>query len=255
MIGIGYKIGALAVVLSIIYLGYRHYDGLLDDITTLEKNAVKLELAIELEKATVRHKDEAILEWQIAAEEFALKVEEANVARERAVEESRRLHEIFGKHDFTRLARAKPGRIESRINAGTRRVFAILTCETTTPDRCDSDGNPITEEAEPSTFSAILEWQIAAEEFALKVEEANVARERAVEESRRLHEIFGKHDFTRLARAKPGRIESRINAGTRRVFAILTCETTTPDRCDSDGNPITEEAEPSTSATDSTTPR
>lgn len=152
MIGIGYKLGALAVVLGIIYLGYRHYVGLLDDISILETNNTKLTLAFDLEKETVEEQKEAITEWRLATEEYQQRVQDLTIAANQAREESRRLHEIFGKHDLTRLARAKPGLIESRINAGTKRVFAVIECETATPGGCDADGNRQTPaEAEPAT--------------------------------------------------------------------------------------------------------
>lgn len=149
-----HKIGAYAIVATVlsvtIGLGYNHYQGLLADIQVLEGNNAKLELAIEVEKATVDILQEGILEWQTAAEEYQHQVEALKESEAEARSESRRLNDIFGQHNLTRLARAKPGLIESRINSGTQRVFAILTCETTTPGRCDSDGNPVADEADPS---------------------------------------------------------------------------------------------------------
>lgn len=149
-----HKIGAyalVAVALSVsIYLGYNHYQGLLADISTLETNNTKLQTSFDLEKESVEQLTQLVTEWQMAAEAAQLRAQRLQESEARARAETRRLNDIFSRHDFTLLARAKPGLIERRINDGTDRVFSVLTCETTTPGRCDSSGRPVSEEGETS---------------------------------------------------------------------------------------------------------
>jgi len=81
---------------------------------------------------------EAVLRLQISeAEEVreALQValveqQEVNAGlvagQQAAEEETKRYLEIFKKHDLTKLARAKPGLIELRVNSGTAEVFSSI---------------------------------------------------------------------------------------------------------------------------------
>ena len=139
--------GLLAVGLSVsIYLGYNHYQGLLGQIGTLQQDNATLHTSFAVEKETVTQLEELVTEWQIAAEAAELRAQALQESTEAARAELRRLNDIFSRHDFTLLARAKPGLIERRINDGTDRVFSVFVCETTTPGRCDSNGRTIAED-------------------------------------------------------------------------------------------------------------
>lgn len=57
------------------------------------------------------------------------------IARNDAIEiEMNRYLDIFARHDLTRLAAAKPGLIETRINKGTKDVFDSIENDTTDID-------------------------------------------------------------------------------------------------------------------------
>jgi len=57
------------------------------------------------------------------------------IARNDAIEiEMNRYLDIFARHDLTRLAAAKPGLIETRINRGTKDVFDSIENDTTDID-------------------------------------------------------------------------------------------------------------------------
>lgn len=120
-------IAALAVV-TIIGLGYRHYTGLIDSVATLTANNAQLETAVGQQKQTIAAQQDAIGEWQQSQDELLSRVDELQAVAEEAAKETRRLNDIFARHDLTELARRKPGLIERRINSGTRAAGRMLEC-------------------------------------------------------------------------------------------------------------------------------
>lgn len=91
-------------------------------LTSLEKAAEK--------EAFMKLKLSEETNTRIALEESLKKQLESNaglvVAQQAAQEEVNRYLEIFKKHELTRLARAKPGLIELRVNSGTEEVFSSI---------------------------------------------------------------------------------------------------------------------------------
>ena len=86
---------------------------------TLKENAVRLETAFEKEK-TAREQSEQNLQVQLKA---VGALSEKNNAMQAEMDG---YLSIFKRHDMTRLARAKPGLIEPRINNGTKKVFRSI---------------------------------------------------------------------------------------------------------------------------------
>ena len=86
---------------------------------TLKENAVRLETAFEKEK-TAREQSEQNLQVQLKA---VGALSEKNNAMQAEMDG---YLSIFKRHDMTRLARAKPGMIEPRINNGTKKVFRSI---------------------------------------------------------------------------------------------------------------------------------
>ncbi len=82
----------------------------------LKENSMRLETALETETAS-REQAENNLKLQLEA---VGKLTEANNEMQAEMED---YLSIFKRHDLTRLARAKPGLIEPRINNGTKKVF------------------------------------------------------------------------------------------------------------------------------------
>ena len=82
----------------------------------LKENSMRLETALETETAS-REQAENNLKVQLEA---VGKLTEANNEMQAEMED---YLSIFKRHDLTRLARAKPGLIEPRINNGTKKVF------------------------------------------------------------------------------------------------------------------------------------
>jgi len=82
----------------------------------LKENATKLEMAFESEK-TARERSEQNLQRQL---KVVGELTEKNNSMQAEMDD---YLSIFKRHDLTRLARAKPGLIEPRINNGTAQVF------------------------------------------------------------------------------------------------------------------------------------
>ena len=86
---------------------------------TLKENATRLETAFESEK-TARERSEKNLQVQLQA---VGELTQKNTAMQAEMDD---YLSIFKRHDMTRLARAKPGLIEPRINRGTEAVFRSI---------------------------------------------------------------------------------------------------------------------------------
>ena len=90
---------------------------------TLKENQVQMEIAVNTAQASLK-----------AAEENAKKSEAAmsalNSRNQELNREKQNYLKIFKDHNLTRLARAKPGMIEKRINNGTQKVFEALENDT-----------------------------------------------------------------------------------------------------------------------------
>jgi len=97
----------------------------------LKENAAKLELAFEREEAA-RQRAEENLETQLqAVSELSEKANAMQAEMDDYVS-------IFKRHDLTRLARAKPGLIEPRINKGTKEVFRAIEQDSREVENADS---------------------------------------------------------------------------------------------------------------------
>ena len=84
--------------------------------TTLRENNVKLESAVQMQ-------EEAISSLQ---NDFALQTSQLNelqVKSQEAQKEMNRYLDIFKRHNLTKLAAAKPGLVEPRVNKATKEVF------------------------------------------------------------------------------------------------------------------------------------
>lgn len=86
---------------------------------TLKENVMRLETAFEREQAA-RERSEQNLQSQLKA---VGDLTEKNNAMQQEMDG---YLSIFKRHDMTRLARAKPGLIEPRINNGTKAVFRSI---------------------------------------------------------------------------------------------------------------------------------
>lgn len=126
------KIGIYGAIISAIvtvsYLGYRHYNNLLETISVLEKNNARLEVSVQLQQDTIDTQQQAIANWESAQTALISAVHELARVNEQATAETRRLTDVFTGHDLNALALRRPGLIERRVDRGTADVLRMLEC-------------------------------------------------------------------------------------------------------------------------------
>ncbi len=98
----------------------------------LKENTSKLETALEVETAS-REQAEQNLQLQLKA---VGELTEKNTAMQEEMDD---YLSIFKRHDLTRLARAKPGMVEPRINNGTKKVFEAIENDSIEVENADTN--------------------------------------------------------------------------------------------------------------------
>ena len=98
----------------------------------LKENTSKLEAALETETAS-REQAEQNLQLQLKA---VGELTEKNTAMQEEMDD---YLSIFKRHDLTRLARAKPGLVEPRINNGTKKVFEAIENDSVEVENADTN--------------------------------------------------------------------------------------------------------------------
>lgn len=121
-------IGAAIVVASVtaVYLGYRHYNGLVEAKAALSSQVATLTADVAREKARADAFELTINKWDEAAREQAKSLDQFTQAQREASQYQRELKDVLSKHDLGALAKRKPGLIENRVNAGTDRALRLL---------------------------------------------------------------------------------------------------------------------------------
>jgi len=123
--------GILAsAVVTAVGLGYWHYTGLLSKVAILQANNAKLETAIQVQKSTITVQADALEEWQDSQAKLLKTVEDLVEVNRTATTETRRLQNVFSRHDLNALAQRKPTLVETRINRGTADIGRLLECAT-----------------------------------------------------------------------------------------------------------------------------
>ena len=90
---------------------------------TLKENQVQMEIAVNTAQASLKAAEENAKKSEAAMSALTSRNQELN-------REKQTYLKIFKDHNLTRLARAKPGLIEKRINNGTQKVFEALENDT-----------------------------------------------------------------------------------------------------------------------------
>lgn len=98
----------------------------------LKENTSKLETALETETAS-REQAEQNLQLQLKA---VGELTEKNTVMQEEMDD---YLSIFKRHDLTRLARAKPGLVEPRINNGTKKVFEAIENDSVEVENADTN--------------------------------------------------------------------------------------------------------------------
>ena len=113
----------IALLGSLGGLGYKMYTDTMNRMQSLANEKAALE--VQVQQAT------AAMEKQL--EVMKLQEESLNEMNERAAvveAQMKNYLKIFKDHDLTRLARAKPGMIETRANKRTDEIFTVIENDT-----------------------------------------------------------------------------------------------------------------------------
>jgi hypothetical protein len=130
---------ALAVV-SIIGIGYAHYNGLLAENATLRDNNARLELALASQRGATDAAMAAVDEWKKSRDELNRRLEEMADAQRAAGTQARKLNELFAKHDLSALVLERPDALQRRINTGTAAALRLLECSSHPGGQCPAPG-------------------------------------------------------------------------------------------------------------------
>ena len=117
----------VALIASVGGLGFKMYTDTMNRMQSLANEKAALE--VQVQQAT------AALERQL--EVMALQEESLAEMNERAAIVEAQMQDylkIFKDHDLTRLARAKPGMIESMANKRTDEIFTVIENDTRTTE-------------------------------------------------------------------------------------------------------------------------
>ena len=111
---------------------YINYLG--DQISTLKGNQLVLETQIE-------EQNESIKQYLEQQKNQQVQLNQLEAEKQEALKDVNRLRKTFANHDLDKLALAKPGLMQSKINKASARVMATLE-ELTNPNQFDE--KPIT---------------------------------------------------------------------------------------------------------------
>jgi len=111
-----------------------YIDYLGEQVSTLKGNQIVLETQIQEQNESI----ERYLEQQ---KNQQIQLNQLEAEKKEAMEDVNRLRKTFAKHDLDKLALAKPGLMQSKINKASARVMSTLE-ELTNPNQFDE--KPIT---------------------------------------------------------------------------------------------------------------
>lgn len=119
------------LLLSSIAASAWYIDRLLDEISILKGNQIVLETQIAEQNESIKNHLEK-------AEKVQQQIQIIEKQKQEAEREVNQLRNTFAKHDLDKLALAKPGLIQKRVNDGTKRVKEELIA-LTNPDQFDDE--------------------------------------------------------------------------------------------------------------------
>lgn len=116
---------AIAITSGVAYHFFT-INSLESQVADLEKSVIAQASVITRQKETNEKNKQEINEMKTHQAEQAEELSSYMVKNNELVEQRDRYLRIFADHNLTRLARAKPGLIERRINGGTKSVFRSI---------------------------------------------------------------------------------------------------------------------------------
>lgn len=106
----------LAILGGLCYTAYNYVMMTRAEIATLRENSVKLEGAVKQSQETITQMQKQQVQIEDATKELRIGLEKAEVYQD---EISQKLRD----HNLTKLANAKPGLIQKRVNDATQKLF------------------------------------------------------------------------------------------------------------------------------------
>ena len=117
---------------GVLYGGYYYYKDTQNRIAVLTENSAKLEQATNTQKQTIDTLVEDAAKFRVLNKELNTKLEAANEYKNTLIDKLR-------KHDLAKLSLKKPGLVEKKINAGTKKLFeSIEEISAIEPDPADT---------------------------------------------------------------------------------------------------------------------
>ena len=106
----------LGLVGGVVYGGWYYYKDTQARIQILTENSAKLEVATQQQEMTINTLVEDAEKFRELNKELNTKLEAANDYKNTLIDKLR-------KHDLAKLSLKKPGLVERKINAGTKKLF------------------------------------------------------------------------------------------------------------------------------------
>jgi Tfp pilus assembly protein PilO len=110
----------IGVIIAMSVTGYLYY-------TSTQTQLMQYAAEVNVLRNAHAVQQESINKLESALQNQAQQLNELYASNAAAEAELNRYMSIFSRHDLTRLASARPGLIETRINNGTKDVFNTLT--------------------------------------------------------------------------------------------------------------------------------
>jgi hypothetical protein len=107
-------------------LFYWHYTVVVGERNAALTQVGALKISNSVQQQTISTFESALKDWKKREEAFKLTLDKMIIEQTKANEQTRRLNDVFAKHDLERLSIAKPVLVENRINSGTADVFRMF---------------------------------------------------------------------------------------------------------------------------------
>lgn len=139
-----FSLSALAV-LAIIYLGYKNYTSLQEQLQAQQRANALLQVAADESKINTDKLMSTVNAWSIEQTNYHKDLAELRAVAVSSRQSLEKLNDVLSKHDIELLAAKKPKLIEKRINAGTADAFRMLECASGADYEYCADGSAATE--------------------------------------------------------------------------------------------------------------
>lgn len=137
-------LAGLAVV-TILFMGHRHYTGLVNEVSNLRTTQALMQNGLDIERAAVVELHRVIGDWETARADLLVTISQMQEETHEARTETRRLQNLFAEIDLESLAAAD---LDSLANYTTDRLWQLIQSAT------DPGGRDSTSTAGPDSLAA-----------------------------------------------------------------------------------------------------